>query len=76
MLISQHRGRGTSNILLSGSGILLGAEIYDAELHGAMSRLGAVLSSGKDHECTDKLVTLNNTTAVKALHSGTTTSSV
>lgn len=41
-----------------------------------MSGLEAVLSSGKDHGCTEILVMLDNITAVKALQSGRATSSV
>lgn len=35
-------------LLLSGSGILNDAEVYDSEIHGALEALDAVVSAGLD----------------------------
>lgn len=69
------RLRGTANPLLSSSGTLQSAEVYDSEIYGAMAGLEAVFFRGKDQECTAIKVMPDNSEAVSVLLTGQRSSS-
>lgn len=69
------KGGTTNDIVLKESGLLNNAEVYDAEIHGAMAGLKAVLAEGKDHGQAAIHILLDNASAAKALQSGRTISS-
>lgn len=62
-------------LLISGSGLLSDAEVYDAEVHGAVTALEAIAEGELDQGCTAINVMINNLAAVNALQSGKITSS-
>lgn len=70
-----YKGGTTNEIFLKGSGLLSNAEVYEAEIQGAMTVLKAVLAEGKDHGQASIHILLDNAAAAKAIQSGRTISS-
>ncbi|KAI0992137.1 hypothetical protein K3495_g16048, partial [Podosphaera aphanis] len=60
-------GGVATNLLLNDSGFLSGAEVYDAEIHGAMAALEAITTSLSDHHISTIYVMLDNAEAAQAL---------
>ncbi|KAI1004009.1 hypothetical protein K3495_g4203 [Podosphaera aphanis] len=68
-------GGTTTNLELSNSGPLVGAEVYDAEVHGAMAALEAIITNLGNRNISKIYFLLDNAEAEQALRTGKTTSS-
>lgn len=66
-------GGTTTNLEPSDSGLLVGAEDYDAEVHGAMAALEAITANLGNRNISAIYVMLDNAEAAQALRTGKTT---
>ncbi|KAI0999584.1 hypothetical protein K3495_g8615 [Podosphaera aphanis] len=70
-----YSGGTTTNLELSNSGPLAGAEVYDAEVHGVMAALEAIITNLGNRNISKTYILLDTAEAVQALRAGKTTSS-